>query len=248
MINLKTALVTGVSGEIGRAIALDLIKQGYRVACHYNSNDKAIRAFIEELRKQRLDSMAYFVRADFTDNLQVESVYERAKNKFGDIDTLINCAGIDVYKQIQDTTSEDFDKLFNINVKSAYTLSRLAVANMVSNRRGNIVFISSIWGVSGASMETLYSASKSALIGLGKALAKEVAPSGVRVNVVCPGVIDTKMNGIFSPEEMQEIKNSIPLGRLGKAEEIASLVSFLVSEKANYITGQAITVDGGYIL
>ena len=160
------------------------------------------------------------------------------------------CIGclISLIKLFDETTDEEWDNVFNVNVKSAYILTKFSLKSMIARKSGKIINVSSIWGKDGASMECCYSASKSALIGLTKALAKEVGPSNINVNCVCPGVIDTKMNARFSKDEMQDLVNETPLLRLGTANEIAKLIYFLSSNEASFITGQIITADGGFTL
>lgn len=245
---MKTALITGASGKIGRALVKKFIKEGYFVLCHYSSSAGGICILKEELKKDGFLGNAEFYQADFNDTKAVENLYNQIKKDYGGIDVLVNNSGVDLYGFMDATTEEEFDRVMNVNFKSAFMLSKFALPKMIEEKSGNIVFISSVWGITGASMESIYSASKSALIGLTKSLAKELAPSGIRVNCVCPGVIDTPMNDIFTKEEKQEIINEIPLGRMGRAEEVASLVYFVSSNDASYITGQVLTVDGGFIL
>ena len=160
---------------------------------------------------------------------------------------ILNNAGIDLYKLCQETSDKDLEDIFSVNFKASYNLTKRFIPEMIKRQNGNILFVSSVWGTNGACMETAYSAAKSALIGLTKALAKEVAPY-VRVNCITPGVIDTPMNKDFSESEMQDIISSVPLGRIGLSEEVASLSYFITSEKASYITGAIIPIDGGYSL
>lgn len=245
---MKTALITGASGGIGRATAETFIKNGYFTVCHYNSDASSVKDFKAELEKQGLSDYAYFFKADFNDYSEIEKLYRAAEKQFGHIDMLVNNAGVDLYKQIGDVTEKEYDRVMNVNLKSAYFLSALLLNKMIERKKGNIIFLSSVWGNVGASMETLYSASKAALIGLTKSLAKEVAPCGIRVNAVCPGFVDTKMNDCFSLSEKAEIIDNIPLSRSCSPQEVAELIYYLSSEKASYVTGQAITFDGGFTL
>ena len=153
-----------------------------------------------------------------------------------------------LYKLITDTTDAEWDKVFSVNMKSAFKITNGFLKEMIVNQRGKIVNISSMWGLVGASMEVAYSASKSALIGYTKALAKELAPSGINVNCVCPGVIDTPINARFSKEDMAALKDETPLGRIGKPKDVAELVAFLCSDNSDFITGQIIACDGGFTL
>ncbi len=243
---MKKVLITGASGGIGIETAQKFLENGYFVIAQYNSNIEPLTA----LGKQSKDFSDYLlpVKADLSKDADIENLIKIVKDSFKGVDALVLNAGTSLYKLLTDTTDSEWDKVFNINVRSAFKLSRAFLPYMISKEYGKIVNVSSIWGVSGASMEAVYSASKSALIGLTKALAKEVAPSGINVNCVCPGVIDTPMNARFTDTEKQEIINQTPLKRFGKPKEIAELIYFLSSEKADFITGQVITCDGGFIL
>ena len=179
-------------------------------------------------------------RVSVTDEKEVVAMFK----KIGDIDILVNNAGVSLIKQIQDVTMQEFNDLFAINVGGAFLCSREASNYMISKKSGLIVNISSVWGEVGASCETVYSASKAALIGFTKALAKELGYSGVRVNAVSPGVIDTQMNAHFSPEDMRALQDEIPLGRIGVGDDIANAVLFL--EENEYITGVDLPVNGGF--
>lgn len=243
MIFLKKALITGASGGIGYATALKLYEQGYFIIAQYNQNQQSIEKLFNEV-----NGNLFAVKADLSNDNQVLEFIQKVKKSFKYVDVIVNNAGVGLYKLITDTTSDDWDRLFNINMKSAFTITNAFISGMVEKQRGKIVNVSSIWGQVGASMEVCYSASKSALIGYAKALAKELAPSKITVNCVCPGVIDTPINARFSEQEMQELKDQTPLGRIGQAQEVADLIAFLTSEKADFITGQVITCDGGFSL
>ncbi len=245
---MKIALVTGASSGIGKETARLFAENGYTVIAHYNTNLKGIEDLNASLEEKGVKGSIFAVQADFSDMNSIKQAFEKISASFKHIDVLVNNAGAGLYKMITDTTEYEWDKLFSVNVKSVFTLTNLVLEKMISAKQGKIVNVSSIWGVSGASMEVAYSASKSALIGYTKALAKEVAPSGITVNCVSPGVIDTAMNGRFTSEEMQELANETPIGRLGTPREVAELIYFLGSEKASFITGQVITCDGGFIL
>lgn len=243
---MKKVLITGASGGIGIETARKFLENGYFVIAQYNSNEKPLMALKEESKD--FSDYLFPIKADLSINSNVENLIEIVKDSFKGVDALVLNAGSSLYKLLTDTTDADFDKLININLTSSFKLCREFLPYMISKKQGKIVTVSSIWGISGASMEVAYSASKSALIGLTKALAKEVAPSGINVNCVCPGVIDTAMNARFNEEERQEIIDSTPLGRFGKPSEIAELIYFLSSDKSDFITGQVITCDGGFIL
>lgn len=236
--------MTGASGGIGSAIAIKLLKDGYRVFAQYNNSIEGIEKLKAEAEKLGLTKFLQTVKFDITDFKQIENVF----NKIEVVDVLVNCAGIGLYKLATETSEKEWKDLFDVNVTGMQMVTAKVLNGMISAKRGKIVNISSIWGNVGASMEVCYSASKSAIIGYTKALAKEVGYSGINVNCVCPGVIDTKMNSRFSKEEMAELIDQTPMGRIGKGEDVAELVSFLTSDKADFITGQIITVDGGFTL
>lgn len=238
---MKTALITGASGAIGGALSEKFIKDGYFVIGGYNKNEE--RAKI--LEKQYKD-LFFGVKADLKNEREINALYEFAINNFGHVDALILNAGKSLYKLLTDTETEEWDDVFSVNVRSSFLLAKLCLNEMMKRHRGKIVFVSSVWGKVGASMETAYSASKAALIGLTKALAKEVSPSGICVNCVCPGVINSEMNARFSAEDMAALAARTPVQRIGKPEEIAELCAYLCSEKADFITGQDFSVDGGF--
>ncbi len=243
---MKVALVTGASGGIGRATAEKLVKDGFFVFAHYNANKSGIDKLSDELGELSQNLCA--VQADLSTEEGAVKLMDCVLKSFKHIDVVVNNAGVGLYKLITETTFEEWDRIFSINVKSAFIITNRTLKGMIELKRGKIINVSSMWGTVGASMEVAYSASKSALIGYTKALAKEVAPSGITVNCVCPGVIDTPINARFSKEELDALAEQTPLGRIGKAEEVAELISFLCSEKASYITGQVITCDGGFSL
>ena len=244
---MKVALITGASGGIGKATCEKFIQNGYFTIGMYNANHQAINDFKDELKAKDLDGYFFGVSVDFSRPSSLKDAFKVIENSFKHIDVLVNNAGVELYKLITDTTEEEWDRVFNVNMKSAYMLTNFCLKSMIERKEGKIVNVSSIWGLAGGSCEVAYSASKSALIGYTKALAKELAPSNVNVNCVCPGVIDTKMNARLSEEELLAIKSEIPKGRLGKSEEVAETIYFLSSDKADYITGQVITIDGGYL-
>lgn len=244
---MKVVVLTGASGGIGIKIAEKFALNEYFVVAQYNKDINSLNRLKESLQKKGLEGYLFPVQADFNKD-GVKVLTDFLDKNFKHVNVLINNAGVDLYKLSTETKEDEFDKVFNVNMKTAFLLSNYCLKSMIERQQGKIINISSVFGIMGASMESVYSASKFALIGYTKSLAKEVALSGVNVNCVCPGVIDTKMNDIFSEEEKQDIKKDIPFNRFGKGEDVAETVYFLASEKADYITGQTITVDGGYTL
>lgn len=243
--NNKRALITGASGGIGRAIALRLAADGFDVAACYYSDDAGAEKLGKELEKLGVKFRLY--KADVSDYRQVEKIFTDAFDFFGGIDVLVNNAGMAQQKLFTDISEEEFDRICAVNFKSVYNCCKFAVPSMVSRKSGKIINISSMWGVSGASCETVYSATKAAVIGLSKALGKELAPSNVQVNCIAPGAIDTKMNSNLSDEDKAAFADEIPAGRFGTPEEIAGIVSFLAGKDSAYITSQTVIADGGFI-
>ncbi len=242
----RVVLISGGSRGIGAACVRTFAEQGDRVVFLYRSAENAANALVAELRAKGRDVSCF--RCDVADPAQVEAVLANILRTFHRIDVLVNCAGIAHIGLFTDMTVEEWDNLFHVNVRSAFMLSRAALPGMISRQTGCIVNVSSMWGEVGASCEVAYSATKAALIGLTKALAKEVGPSGVCVNCVTPGVIDTDMNAQLTEEDRAALCDETPLGRIGKPEEIAKTVAFLCSEDAAFITGQVVGVSGGLVI
>ena len=240
---MKVAVITGASGGIGGAIARKFLENGYFVAGTYNRNKNGI-----DVLKEKYGDTFFGVKADLAKTEDIKRLYGFIKGNFGHTDALIGCAGVDLYKLCADTKEEEWNKVFNVNVKANFLLAKECIPDMVERKSGKIVFISSVWGNVGASMESAYSASKFALNGLAKSLAKELAPSGITVNCIAPGVIDTAMNGRFSAEEKAELIGRTPAARFGTPREIAEICSFLCDTGGDFITGQVITADGGFTL
>ena len=230
-----TALVTGASRGIGAEIARTLHRDGWRVIVHYNRAAEAASRLASELG-------APCLRADLGDPDQVRAMCQAA----GPVDLLVNNAGVAAYGLFTDMDDAAWRRLFAVNVDGAAACCRAVIPHMVHEKRGCILNISSVWGLRGASCEAAYSASKAALIGLTRALAKELGPSGIRVNCVAPGVIQTDMLGNLTAADLAALAEDTPLGRLGTPRDVAEAVAFLASDRAAFLTGQVIGVDGGF--
>ena len=238
---MKTALITGGTKGIGKAIALAFLQNGYEVVLNYDRDEAAALATQAEFNM--LGYCPVLQRADVSDERQVSAMFREFFSVYDSLDVLVNNAGVSFVNVIQDTTADDWDRIFGVNVRGAYLCSREVVNSMLGSG-GSIINIASIWGEVGASCEVAYSASKGALIAFTKALAKELAPSKIRVNCVSPGVIDTAMNSHLSSTEMEELINEIPLGRLGRPEDVAQACLYLAEN--NYVTGEILSVGGGF--
>ena len=234
---MKTALITGSSRGIGAACAAALAREGWRVVLSGRTESEALR--------QRAAALgAEYCAADLRDTKQVEALFAFA----GRVDALVCCAGVAHYGLLQDMTDGEWETLFSVNTEGLFRCCRAAIPDMVRRRSGCIVTVSSVWGVYGASCEAAYAASKAAVIGLTRSLAKELGPSGVRVNCIAPGVIETDMLSRFDAADKAALAEQTPLGRLGTPEDVAETAAFLVSDRAAFITGQIIGVDGGFAL
>lgn len=238
---MKTVLITGASRGIGAAAAKEFSKKGWHVVINYNKNKEKALALAKELR-------ATVFQADISKSDEVLNMYSSLKGQGIHVDAIVNNAGVSSSGLFVDISESEWDEMFAINTKGAFLVTKAFLPDMLSRQSGSIVNISSIWGETGAAVEVCYSASKAALIGMTKALAKELAPSGIRVNCVCPGCIDTDMNKCYSDEERAAIAEDIPLGREGAVEEAAHAIEFLSSDAASYITGQVIGVNGGWYI
>lgn len=242
----KTAFVTGSSRGIGRAVVRRLAAEGWSVGIDYlQARDQAL-ALERELRDQGTDCLA--VQGDVADRAAIAAAIRRTEEALGPVSLLVNNAGIAGQRQFQDLTEADWRRFFAVNLDGAFHAIQAVLPHMLHEKAGSIVNVSSIWGLRGASCEVAYSASKAALIGLTRSLAMELAPSGIRVNCVAPGVIRTDMVEVLGEETLAALAEETPAGRLGTAEEVAAAVAFLAGDGASFITGQVLTADGGFIL
>lgn len=243
---MKTVFITGASRGIGRACALMFALNGYAVLANYCKDDEKAQSLKSEIEKN--GGVCELYKFDVSEAQRAEKAFAHAIEKYGKIDVLINNAGISSYCLFDEISETQWQKMFDVNVKGAYNAARFAVRSMLHFHSGRIINISSVWGIVGSSMEVHYSASKAALIGFTKALAKEVGPSGITVNCIAPGVIETDMNSVHSPETLETLKDETPLMRIGKPDDVAALALFLAGDEASFITGQVIAVDGGFAL
>lgn len=242
----KTALITGASRGIGRATAAAFARSGYNVILNYNNSEKKANELADMLIKEGHRVTA--VKADVSDMEQVMNMFKACEKTYGTVDVLVNNAGIAQQKLFTDLTPEDWNRIFSVDVNGVFNCCRVALPAMIHNKSGKIINVSSMWGICGASCEVCYSAAKAAVIGLTKALAKEVGPSNIQVNCVAPGVIETEMNSKLTGEDLNALCAETPLCRLGAPEEVAQSILFLASEKADFITGQVLSVNGGIVI
>lgn len=242
----KTVIITGASKGIGAATAILFAEAGYNVVLNYNNSFESV-----SLLSRSLSSRGYSVttmKANVANRLEVELMIKETVYKYGSVDVLVNNAGIACQGLITDIDEIDSNEIFDVNLKGVYNCCRAVTPVMVNQKSGKIINISSMWGQVGASCEVAYSAAKAGVIGLTKALAKELAPSGITVNAIAPGLIETSMNSNIDVEALNQFVEEIPLGRMGGADEIAQAVYFLASENADYITGQVLGINGGYVM
>jgi 3-oxoacyl-[acyl-carrier protein] reductase len=236
----KYALITGASGGIGSETAHTMAKEGWNLYLHYNHNKVAMERLLAELSIYNLELIP--IQAD----LSTDSGIDKLLNNIFHIDAICYVSGISHYGLFVDTDDQIIEKMWKIHVHAPMVIIKKLLPKLMKNEQSYVVLVSSIWGQTGASCEVIYSTAKGAQISFVKALSKEVAQSGVRINAVAPGAVNTKMMGIFSEDEKIALEEEIPMGRLAKPSEIAETIQFLLSEKASYITGQVLAVNGGW--
>ena len=240
----KVAIVTGGSRGIGKAIVEALAEKNIKVVANYNQSEEKAKKLKEELEKENI-SIDIF-KADVSKREEVKKMVDDTIKKYGKIDILINNAGIDQEKMFQDISDEDWDNIVKVNLYSVFCTTQEVIKYMLHQKDGCIINISSIYGINGGSCAVAYSATKAGIDGITKSLAKELGPSNIRVNSIAPGYIDTDMNEKYSEEEIEQIKEETPLVKIGKPEDIAKCIQWLVDD--NFTTGQVISINGGWAI
>lgn len=240
----KVVLVTGGATGIGAATVIRFAQQGDTVILNYLKSREAAMMLAESLRGRGYS--VYPCRADVTNRAEVERMVDNILKEFGRVDLLVNNAGIDAHGLFTEMSVEEWNKVLSVNLTAVFHCSQAVLPSMLKRHEGAIINVSSVWGETGGSCEVAYSAAKAGMIGLTKALAKEVGPNGIRVNCVAPGVINTRMNAHLSLEDIAALADETPLGRIGEADEVASCIAFLASEDASFVTGQVLSPNGGF--
>lgn len=239
--DLKNVLITGGSRGIGREMVRLFTERGYSVAFTYKSSEA-------EATELSLETGALAIRADSEIAYDIEHAVTLAKERMGCIDCLINNAGIGAFSLFTDISLEEWQRVINVDLTSAFLYSKLVIPDMINKKQGRIINITSIWGLVGSSCEVHYSTAKAGLIGFTKALAKELGPSGITVNAIAPGVIDTDMNSALDADTLRDLEDETPLSRLGTPREVAETALFLADDSASFITGDVINVSGGFVV
>lgn len=240
----KVIIITGASRGIGKETAKLLAKDGNKVIANYNKSEQQAHELQEELKKENIKIDIF--KADVSKREECKKIVEYAINKYKKIDVLINNAGISMWGPFTDITDEQIEKIIKVNLYSAIVMTQEAIKYMIREKNGCIINMSSIWGIVGASCEVAYSITKAGIDGLTKALAKELGPSNIRVNSIAPGTIETEMNAQLSEEEIKEIENETPLGKIGKPKDIAKTIQWLIEDE--FTTGQIISPNGGWVI
>ena len=240
----RVAIVTGASRGIGNEISKTLARLNIKVIANYNRSESQALQLKSELQKENIEIDIF--KADVSKREEAERLVKYTIEKYGKVDILINNAGRGEYKLFQEETEEDWNRVINTNLYSAFVMSQLVAGSMINNKNGCIINISSIWGIVGASLEVLYSISKAGMDGMTKALAKELGPSNIRVNSIAPGIIETQINKRLTQEDLENIKTEIPLEKIGKATDISNCIKWLIDDK--YTTGQIISINGGWVI
>lgn len=238
----KIVIVTGASRGIGKEIAKELAIKGYTVVANYNKSENQIKELQKELSEKNVNIDIF--KADISKRSEAKELVKYVLKKYNKIDILINNAGISQIKEFTQITDEDWNNMINVNLNSVFYMTQEVIPNMIHNKKGCIINMSSIWGQIGASCESHYSVSKAGIDAMTKSLAKELGPSNIRVNSIAPGIIDTEMNKHLSLEELEYIKEEIPLQRIGKVNDIEKCAEWLIED--DYITGQIISINGGW--
>ena len=241
----KTVLITGASRGIGASLAENFASQNYNVVINYNNSEKEAMELLKKIRS--VGGSAIALKGNVSDFEDARYLVEKSEEEFGSIDVLVNNAGIAEQKLFTDITEKDWKLMFDVNVHGMFNCTHHAVKKMIKKHSGKIINMSSMWGLTGGACEVHYSASKAAVIGFTKALAKEIGPSGIQVNCVAPGLIDTGMNGKLSRNTIKELVESTPCSRIGTVQDVSNIVLFLASNESDFITGEVININGGFI-